>query len=116
MKMILIRFGLSLTLIFAISSCSNNSEIKEVEIPEKKEIDKQNQSGWRHEDRLKAIQEMEAIRADLEAVMGDKTDAYIECYLSSLEAEFPDLESINNDPDKVVEISTRCAESVIETE
>ena len=118
MKKQLIRIATVFTLVLPATfiSCNNNSEIKELEKPEKKESTNLNQSGWSHEERLQAIQEMEDVRPDLEAVMGDKTDAYTECYLSSLEAEFPNLVSIAENPDKVVEISTSCAQSVMEQE
>lgn len=101
-----------------LTGCSNDSE-KTDPTPPNKAIDKEsnsNKEGWSKKDRLSAIKEIEQVREELELKLGDKTDAFIECYLSKIEEAYPNLAALENDNRKAAKISKECAEDLMKIE
>lgn len=52
---------------------------------------------WNDEDKDAARKEMVDIKDEIREAVGDNTDAYINCYLEKLEANYENLDASHND-------------------
>ena len=114
-------FSLSLICIIAVgTSCESDGAAtepkeKEESPSEKTTVNEENlpSEGWSDTDKAKAKTDLEAIRFEIESVMGDQTDAYIDCYLSQLEAAFPNLQAAEENQEIAEKISRDCAANIL---
>lgn len=108
----LLVIGLSLT------NCLDDSKQNDLKKPSNTSQSHKNSNseGWSHQDRLKAIEQIEQVRDELEAQLGDQTDAFIACYLGKIEDAYPNLKALDSDNTKATQISKECAESLVNKE
>ena len=67
---------------------------------------------WSEDDIEKAKKEINSMRDQMEAILGDKTDDYLECYLDAVELNYPDFATANGDLDGCTVLATECMENL----
>jgi len=67
---------------------------------------------WSQEDKDRADLEVASMRSQVEASMGDKTDAYLDCYLEKVEKAYDNFDEANGDLDGCTELATECLEEI----
>lgn len=69
--------------------------------------------GWSQEDKDKLQETLDAIRPTIEYAMGDKTDAYLDCYSEKVQENYDSFEEADNDAPGCAKLATECAEEVM---
>ena len=67
---------------------------------------------WTQENKDKADTEVATMRSQVETMMGDKTDAYLDCYLEKVEANYANFDEANGDMDGCTKLATECMEDM----
>ena len=68
---------------------------------------------WNKEDMDKANQEIKSVDADLK-VLGDKKQAYIDCYLQKLENNYENFQAADSDEKGCEKLAVECASELFE--
>lgn len=63
---------------------------------------------WSAEDKRNAMIEIAKVRSDIEKSLGDRTDAYIECYIERVEANYKNFEKANADIKGCTKLAEKC--------
>lgn len=67
---------------------------------------------WNEEDKNKAQTEVDKVRGDIEGMLGDKTDAYLDCYLEKIEENYNNFDEANADEPGCTELAQGCMEEI----
>lgn len=63
---------------------------------------------WNDEDKNKAQTEVDKVRGDIEGMLGDKTQAYLDCYLEKIEDNYDNFDAANADEPGCTELAQQC--------
>lgn len=69
---------------------------------------------WSDEDLNELRDLLDAERKLFEDVLGDKTDAYYDCYIEKLQLNYPSFEEANADPGGSADLASSCMMSIFE--
>ncbi len=107
----------SLLLLSGFSFSAHFSEINAFQT--KSEFGNDQQGGrskigrWSKEDKKKAKDALVEVRKEIETVLGDDTDAYIDCYLKRVENTYPNFAAADADEAGVTELATKCINEIL---
>ncbi len=68
---------------------------------------------WSKEDKDRANAEIKKVDADLD-ILGDKKQAYIDCYLEKLENNYDDFKSADSDEKGCEKLAVECATELMQ--
>lgn len=69
--------------------------------------------GWSDEDIEKAESEIEKVRESLEPMLGENTDAYIDCYLEKIMENYDNFDDANADFEGCESLAKECMEDLL---
>lgn len=99
-----------------VSNCLAQTPNEPSKIQSRSENNAQSKKGhWSDEDKERLAIEIEDARPEVEEVLGDQTDAYIACYLKTLEDNYENFEAANSDAEGCTYYAEQCATYFIES-
>lgn len=119
MKKQFLKFGVAAMLVFGAStvmvSCSSNAEeaAEALEQLEEEMEAKSEKGNWIDEDIEKFRGETDKVRDNLEAMLGDNTDAFVDCYLEKAIANYDGFDSANSDQAGMQQLATECMQDMM---
>lgn len=82
--------------LFVLASCGGSSK-----------------GNWNEEDKTKAQEAVDKVKADLEVVLGDDAEKYIDCYLEKVENEYDNFDSADTDKEGCEKLAKECMEEIM---
>jgi len=114
MKRNFIKIGLVFTLALVstmtLTSCGDSADSTE---QAEKDTPKSEKGKWLDSEKAKAQTEVNKVREQVEGLLGENTDAYIECYLEKVEQAYPDFDSANSDQPGCTKLAQECMEGLM---
>lgn len=82
--------------LFVLASCGGSSK-----------------GNWSEDDKAKAQEAVEEVKADLEVMLGEKAEDYINCYLEKVENEYDNFEAADSDREGCEKLAKECMEDLM---
>lgn len=114
MKRNFIKIGLvfTLALVSTMTLTSCGSEAADAAKTEE-EGPKSVKGKWLDAEKEQAQAEVDKVRGQVEELLGENTDAYIECYLEKVEDAYPDFQTANSDQPGCTKLAQECMEGLM---
>jgi hypothetical protein len=119
MKKHFLKIGVAAMLVLGTTtltvSCSSSAEdaTKALENLEEDLKTKSEKGNWSDEDIEKFHGEIDGVKADLQAMLGDNTDAFVECYLQGAVDNYENFDAANSDQAGMQELATACMQDMM---
>ena len=68
---------------------------------------------WNDENKNKAQKEVERVRGDIEGLLGENTDAYLDCYLEKIEDNYNNFDEANDDGPGCTAFAQECMSEML---
>lgn len=120
MKRTFLTFGmmavLAFGMTFTITSCGNSDAAKELaeKLDKLEEESKYGKGNWSEEDKTKANDAVDKVKADLEVILGDQAQGYIDCYLEKVENEYDSFASADSDKEGCEQLAKECMQDLMD--
>ncbi len=109
-------FALALGSTMMLTSCGGSSEAADALEKLKADLEAEPTSekgNWTDAEKELAMKEVAGVRDQIEGLLGENTDAYIDCYLEKVENAYPNFATANSDQPGCTTLAQECMEDLI---